>query len=267
MQRFACCVPWNSPFVFLKFARLALNLEPPSGWRVKWFFGNGSMPAERHVDACEQALAWNADLLCILGADQEYQDEDMLCRLLARWEEVGGHGIVAALVPMRGYVDWNEGSKPFQPQAWRLESTHEIVDGKVIVHETRHLIRREDGPFQRAHLIGSGVTLFHREVILGLRQPWFFERVDPLTMRRIADQDSYALYRMQVETHTPLYVDTTIRVAHDHVMSIDDSFQERFANWADPTTPGIDRSICRFRAELPGMTSVDVTLADHPRES
>ena len=47
MQRLGICVPWNSPFVFLKFAKSALNLQPPDGYEVRWFFGEGWAPARR----------------------------------------------------------------------------------------------------------------------------------------------------------------------------------------------------------------------------
>ncbi len=238
------CLPWDSAFMFTKFVMSALNLQHPEGYEVQWFSGHGWCPARRHADACEQAIDAGADLLLILGADQTYPP-DMLCRLVARWEQVGGQGIIGAMVPMRGYVSWQGDLKPFQPLAWRSPDAWSDCAG------TPALIRREDGDFVRANIIGTGVTLFHRDVFLSLKDPKFYEHVDPETMHRVADMDSTFVRRLQVETGTPLYVDTTILVGHCHVFEIDDTYAERFADWADPATPGIDRTICRFRAELP----------------
>ncbi len=239
-MKLALCVPWDSPFVFLKFARSALNLAHPAETEVQWFFGEGWCPARRHTDACERALAWGADLLCILGADQEYPG-DMLPRLLEHW--VVKRGIIAAMVPFRGYVSWNP-MQPFQPLAWRAAATED---------ENQHLqlLTREGGALQRATIIGTGVVLFHSDLLRQLPRPWFAEAFDPLTMHRTADQDSRFIRRLGEENGVSLWVDTTIKVLHDHVMSIDDTYQQRFADWADPATPGIDRSICRFLAELP----------------
>ncbi len=238
-QKLALCLPWDSAFMFTKFTMSALNLQHPEGYEVRWFGGRGWCPARRHADACEQAIAWGCDLLCILGADQVYEP-DLLCRLIHRYEQVGGQGMIAAMVPMRGFVDWQAEMQPFQPLAWQSDE-----------HGQLHIIVRDQGEFLHAHIIGTGVLLFHRDVYLSLKNPKFYERVDPETMHRVADMDSNFVRRMQFETGTRLYVDTTIMVKHCHVFEIDDTFQRRFADWADPATPGIDRSIVRFREELP----------------
>ncbi len=173
----------------------------------------------------------------------------MLPRLVARYQETGG--IIGALVPFRGFVDWNDDMRPFQPLAWRLEAENTLdANGHLQITEARHVVRREDGDLQRAHMIGTGVTLFHRDVYLALKEPRFYERIDPQTFHRVADMDSRFLSRLQTEGGAALYIDTTIQVKHLHIFDIDDSYQERFADWADPATDS-DRTICRFRAELP----------------
>jgi len=258
-MRLGLCVPWDSPFVFLRFARSALNLHAPEGYDIQWFFGSGFCPARRHADACEQALAWGADLLCILGADQTYP-ADMLQRLVARRESSFYDMIVAAAVPFRGYVSWQK-MAPFQPLAWRLES-NETREFRGVDYDAdmMKLIDPADGEFQLAHIIGSGVLLFARETLLALKKPWFYERVDPETFHRVADMDTKFVHRLQVETGTPLYVDTTIKVRHCHVFEIDETYQHRFLDWMNPAEPSTDRSICRFREELPKGTRAEVEV-------
>ena len=240
--RLAIGTPWDSPFCWRKpmesIIRLTCAFRRPD-WELDFFMGHGVMPARRHADLCEQAVAWGADLILILGADQTYSP-DMIERLVQRWEQVGGHGIIAAMVPMRGYVNWQP-MAPFQPMAWRSPDAWAEVDGQP------SLIQRTDGDFVRANIIGTGVVLFSARLLDHFQKPWFYERVDPESMHRVADMDSNFIGRLQHETGTPLYVDTTILVKHCHDFEIDDTFQHRFADWADPTTPGLDSSIIRFR--------------------
>jgi hypothetical protein len=66
-----------------------------------------------------QALEWDADLICIVGADQVHP-LDMLSRLVDRYFETQG-GVISALVPFRGYVAW-QFMKPFQPMGWRIRN-------------------------------------------------------------------------------------------------------------------------------------------------
>lgn len=243
MTKLALCTPWDSPFTWREpmrdLVRLACYFRRP-GWALDFFMGRGWCPARRHADMCEQALAWGADFILILGADQTY-DTDLIERLVRRYEAT--RGIIAAMVPMRGYVDWQP-MRPFQPLAFRAPYTDADDTQCAVIH-------REDGDFVRANIIGTGVVLFHTGLLTHLKKPWFAEHYDRETWHRTADMDSGFLTRLQRETGTFLYVDTTIRVGHKHDFTIDDSFQQRFADWADPTTPDVDRAICRFRAELP----------------
>ena len=259
MRRLAIGYIWDSPFVYTDFVESVLNLRRPQGYEVRCVRGTGFCPSRRHIDACEKALAWNADLLLILGADQTYPEE-MVERLVGHWEQRGG--VIAALVPFRGYVDW-QGMRPFQPLAWRLEcegvrafrSYEQDPDMMVCINPG-------DGAVQRAHITGSGVLLFHTDLLRALRKPWFYDRVDPETMHRVADTDTRFVWRLQEEAGAQLWIDTTIRVKHLHIFGIDETFQERFADWADPTVAS-DRRICRFRAELPeGMTHGKEAVAD-----
>jgi len=238
--------PWSSPFTFTAFTDATLNLRHPEGCSVRYFRGKGWCPARRHFDCCEQALAWGADLILIIGTDQVHP-EDMLCRLLARYHQ--GCDVISAMVPARGYVGWQD-MRPFQPMAWRLKQDadgNRVVvpkDGKIGT-EMMEPIDPAAGDLQECDFIGSGVLMFPVDVLKGLRQPWFFETVDPTNMQRLANMDCNFVWRLRAEAHVRVWVDTTIKVGHAHVFTVDESYQDRFADW---TTPGIgDSSICRYQ--------------------
>ena len=245
---------WSSPFIWTRFTESALNLQQPPGYETKWFFGQGWCPARRHTDICERALEWGADLILFAGCDQVY-DPDTLVRLVNRFNE--GYEVVAALVPARGYFDWNREMRPFQPMAWRFKS-QQPVNGRVVVRPYRgqaldadmiEVIRPEDGPIQRVNFIGSGVLLFHRDHLLSLQRPWFVENIDPVTYERHASMDCVFVWRLQTEASANVYVDTTIDVKHINAFLIDRTFSDRFADWA---TPGVgDPSITRFKSAVP----------------
>ena len=79
-MKLAVGYPWSSEFIFTQFADHLPNLERPEGGGVRVFRGKGWCPARRHVDLCEQAVKWGADLICIIGADQVHPS-DLLPRL------------------------------------------------------------------------------------------------------------------------------------------------------------------------------------------
>lgn len=208
--------------------------------------GRGVDPASRHVDMCQQAIDWAADLICIIGADQVHP-VDMLDRLITRHEETGGHA-VSALVPFRGYVSWQK-MAPFQPMGWRLE-----CEG---VRECRGMaqdpdmfvpINPADGDMQRVDVIGSGVLLFRREHIEALKKPWFYYRVDAETMQRVADMDTKFVWRLKTEGGADVWVDTTIKVKHLHIFEIDDTFTGRFSDWVEA---GKGDETCKHRDQPP----------------
>lgn len=244
--------PWASPFMFTKFVERSLNMQAPPGWAMRWFRGDGWCPARRHIDGCEQALAWGADLLCIVGSDQVHP-EDLFPRLVQRMAD--GYDVVAALVPSRGYIGWNAGMRPFQPMAWRFK-THEgdaltcrpyrgqDQDGDMI----EIVVPQPGVEMERVHFIGSGVVLFQRDHLLALRRPWFSETVDPETQQRIACMDTKWIWRLQMEAGARVWVDTTIPVEHAHVFAINDTYQDRFADWAVGAGRP-DLAICKYGTE------------------
>lgn len=234
MQRIALVTPWSSPFIWSKFstnlAKMIARFRRP-GWEIDFFAGNGIDPAARHVDMCLQALDWGADLICIIGADQVHP-LDMIDRLIDRWVEYDG--VWSALVPFRGYVSWQD-MKPFQPMGWQIKTngTKEFR-GYSQTPEMFVPIDPANGDVQRVDIIGSGVLMFHRDHLLSLKKPWWYYRVDPETMQRVADMDTKMVWRLREEVGAKVWVDTTIKVKHLHTFEIDETFQDRFDDWMKP---------------------------------
>lgn len=243
-MKIAVGYPWSSPFTFTGFTDNLANLERPEGCEVRIFRGQGWCPARRHAHICEQALAWGADLITIIGADQVHP-EDLLIRLLQRFRE--GCEVITALVPVRGYVGWQD-MKPFQPMAWRFKTSDRPVlrayRGQQLDGDMLEVIDPKDGDVQRVNFIGSGVLMFHRDHLLALSKPWFSEMVDHATQQRISNMDCRFVWRLQTEAHAKVWVDTTIKVKHLHVFPIDATYQDRFADWTKPDSG--DPAICRY---------------------
>lgn len=240
---------WASPFVWSRFTESALNLKHPEGYDVKWIFGQGWCPARRHTDLCEKALDWGADLICFAGADQVYPP-DGLVRLVQRFQE--GYEVISAMVPARGYFSWNKEMRPFQPMAWRFKPTPIDERGRAKIRPYRGQkldgdmveVVVPDGTVQPVDFIGSGFLLFHREHLLSLKRPWFTESVNPVTYQRWASMDTYFVWRLKMEALANVWVDTSIKITHLHPFAIDETFSERFSDWA---SPGVgDPDIARF---------------------
>jgi hypothetical protein len=252
-MKLAVVTPWASPFMYTKYVDAMLNLERPPVARndigdtctlaTGFFRGEGWCPARRHMDGCEKAVEWGADLICIVGADQAHPP-DMLCRLIDRWNE--GYEVVSAMIPTRGYIQ-HMSMKPFQPMAWRVPANE---DGDLKIRKVEAIddliekIDPEDGDIQRINFIGSGVLMFHKDHLLALERPWFFETVDRETCSRLACMDTKFVWRLQMEAGAQVWCDTTIKVKHIHDMEIDDTFQDRFDDWMDG---GGEAAICETR--------------------
>jgi hypothetical protein len=249
-MKLAVGYPWSSPFMFTDFVDATLNLERPEGFEVKFFRGKGWCPAKRHIDLCEQALEWGANLICIIGSDQVHPP-DMLVRLIERWKE--GYEIIACLIPCRGFVSWQD-MKPFQPMAWRFKTNDELGDTKYRSYtgmgtssHLLHVINRDDGDekgMTRCTFVGSGVIMFEKDHLLALEKPWFFETIDKQDQSRVACMDTKFAWRLQEEAGATIWVDTTIMVEHLHVFKIDDTYSERFSDWAEEGKG--DKTICNF---------------------
>lgn len=241
-MKLAVGYPWFSPFIWTATADSLLGLKHPEGVEVKFIRGGGWSPARRHQELCEKALEWGADLICIVGSDQVYEP-DLLERLVARHRE--GYEVVTALVPCRGYFHWQD-MKPFQPMAWRLRKNDGIVPIAPFNGQQSsdlELIDSDDGDIQEVNFIGSGVMMFHRDHLLALRKPWFFERINPETQIRVASMDTTFCWRLQSEAHARVWCDTTIKVRHLHTFEVDETFQHRFDDWADG---GGDPQVCMY---------------------
>ena len=126
-MKLAVVYPWSSAFVMTDWAENALNLERPEGCEVRWIRGKGWCPARRHIDGCEKAVVWGADLICIIGADQVHPD-NLLVRLVEGWKKT--NGMVACLIPFRGIPE-GELLSPYGLVGWRVEQDNDIFLGKV----------------------------------------------------------------------------------------------------------------------------------------
>lgn len=235
-------------------ARNALGVLEPL--ETRYFRGPGWCPARRHTSLCEQAVAWGADLILILGADQTY-DEDLLTRLMARWNDLRYNGaVIAALVPARGYVG-SQDMEPFQRMAWIINGP---VDPDAVLRgeetNTTRIIDPDAGDMQSINFIGSGVLMFHRDHLLALPRPWFKEQVNPLTYERLASMDSGFVWRLQAEAGARVWCDTTIKVKHLHIFAVDETYSGRFQDWKQP---GVGpASLCNYPTlhEHPPQTAV-----------
>ena len=227
MQKLACIYPWDSPFIFSAGVERFLNMELPDGYDVRWFRGTGWCQARMHTDGCEKALEWGADLICILCSDQIHP-EDMLPKLVGHIEN--GCGAVSALVPFRGHVGFQE-MKPFEKMAWNAG-------------EPPVAIKIEDGDLQKIDFIGSGVICFKADDLKRLKKPWFWDRiVDSDRGTRRTNFDVEFVWALKQELGVQMWLDTTIDVRHLHVFEIDETFPDRFADWAKPGLG--DPSICK----------------------
>lgn len=246
--KLAVCWIWTSPFVWSQSVGSMLNLRHPAGYEVSFFQGRGWSPACRHNHACEQAVAWGADRIVIVGADQVYEP-DLLERLIARRD--AGHEVVAALVPTRGYIA-DMDMRPFQRMAFRIKG-----NGLAPVSWNRHGLEVVDpaaGDLQRIDFIGSGVIMFDADHLLALKRPWFFEKVDQRTQQRTACMDTTFCYRLRSEAYAQVWVDTTIKVRHLHAFAIDETFPARFDDWAQPGAG--EAAICNYAAPASAAAEV-----------
>ena len=238
--------PWASPFMWTACVDSMLNLRHPQDTDVRFFRGAGWCSASRHLRGCRAAVEWGADYIVILGSDQVYEP-DLLERLMARIDE--GYDCVAAMVPARCYVGWQE-MRPFQPMAWRFKTTAQLggpraYRGMMADADMVEVVEPDPTqPMQRIHFIGSGVLLFPVDVLLALREPWFYETFDPVTYDRIASMDTKFVWRLQTEGMADLWLDTSIEVKHIHPFEIDRTYQHRFGDWSERGVGPVD--ICNY---------------------
>ena len=244
--KLAVVYPWSVEMGWTRCFHSMLRLKHPENCEVEFFRGLGWCSARRHVHCFEQALAWKADVICVLGADQVYHDRDMLCKLIGHYRE--GHDVLSALVSMRGMIS-DQDALPFDTVGWRV-----IPDdnGNISFHDGLkknqfERVRREHGELVRFHAGGSGVLMFPASALSKMQPPWVTEWPSWPTFDRKAAADSNFLTRLQTEAGLEMWMDTTIKVNHLHPFEIDDTFPQRFADWADG---GGDVSICAYKPKM-----------------
>lgn len=216
--KLAVCYPGDMPTVFASAFHSIINIEKPEGCDVRWFRGKGWCQARRRIHALEQALEWGPEVICTLDVDQVYEP-DVLIRLLGRIRE--GYRMVGAMVPMRGYVR-TSGMKPFQRLAWKL------VNRKFAPVDVK------DGEMQKAEFPTSACLMFLTEDMMKLQKPWYFFTYDKESWKQVHGEDATFAARFKIEAKVEAWVDTTIKVNHCHVFDIDETYSERFADWAEP---------------------------------
>ena len=241
MFKLAVGLAWTSPFIWTRFTMTALNIRHPQGWEVKWIQGDGWCPARRHMRICEQALAWGADVICMLGSDQVYEP-DILERMATNF--LAGYYFNCASVPARGYFAWNKEMRPFQPMAWRWKPVQPDGNGHVAMREYRgqaldgdmvEIVDLTQGPrMLRVNFIGSGALMYGAEYLPLLKKPWFYETINQEDYTRQAIMDVLFVHRMQTEAGAQLWLDRTIKIKHIHPFEIDETFQYRFDDWMVP---------------------------------
>lgn len=217
------------PTVFTVAFASMVNIEAPDDCKVRWFRGVGWCQARRRTHACEQALDWGADLIVQLDVDQIYEP-DVLKRLVARFDE--GYRIIAAMVPGRGFVKASK-TKPFQRLAWKA------ADGG----RSYEPITSADGEVVEAEFPTSACVLFAAKDLKRLPRPWYYFKYEPSNWRIVAGEDGTFFVRM-AQLGVKAFVDTTIKVKHAHVFEIDETFSDRFADWADEGVG--EAAICRY---------------------
>jgi hypothetical protein len=228
-MKLAVVYPWTSDFVYTDWAENVLELERPAGFEVKFIRGRGWCPARRHIDGCEKAVEWGAELICIIGADQLHP-HDMLSRLISGYMEKLG-GMVAALIPFRGVPHGNL-IPPFGLIGWRARQNWDALNGKTPNSPTQFdPVDPTIVGLQEANAVGSGAILFDVPTLLSIKRPWFYEHIDPESYQRFADMDSTFVMRMQTEGGARLWIDATIDVKHLDIFPIDRTFSRRFADW------------------------------------
>ena len=228
LRKLAVCYPGDTSFVFMQAFESIVAIEAPDDCEVRWFRGVGWCQARRRTHAAEQALEWGADLIACLDLDQVYES-DVLKRLVSRHD--GGCQMVAAMVPMRGYVKPSR-MKPFQRLAWKIDKNEFMP------------VDADDGELQRCEFPTSATILFRAEDLKRLKKPWYFFSYKPDTWKQVHGEDASFALRMLSELDVEAWVDTTIVVKHLHPFQIDGTFTERFADWTDPNVG--ESAICNY---------------------
>lgn len=204
-MKIACVIPWNSPFLWAKPVPGFLNVKAPTGAELRWFMPAGWCSARRKTAGVEQALAWGADFIWFVDADQLIE-EDTLCRL---YDRIKGRAAVGTMQPCRGYFPQFKGSKPYQPMCWDEQG--------------QPFTPKEFQPVMYASL---NCFLIEAEAFK-MSRPWFIERFNAATMARLSSLDQHFTKRLW-DKGTPMWVDPDIRPKHMDAFPLGWDMQDRF---------------------------------------
>ena len=224
--------PWASPFIWTQAAENMTDLVRPPEVPVTFIRGVGWCPARRHIDICEKAVDLGVSHILIIGADQVHP-LDLIPRLVHRVEKDGCE-VICAMVPTRGHVT-GQATRPFQPMAWKFKEnfshrTYRSIeqDGDMVEQ-----IVPGGGDLQRVDFIGSGCMMFPVDDLLMLKKPWFIETFTRDKYKRLATMDTGFTWRLRWEAHAKIWVDTSIKIRHLNIFEVDDTYQDRFADWVE----------------------------------
>lgn len=236
-KKIAVCTAWGSPFSWTHGVYNMANLIRPDGVEVKYIPGFGRDPGRRHMWGVEQAFNWGASHICFLGTDQLH-DLDILVKFCKHI--VDGWPMVTALVPARSMVDVNGVKKPFQKLAWKwkpgVADNGNIRDLKFSA-ENLEVLNWKDANYQECVVVGSGALMFDIGLLEMLERPWFREADADENGWKPATMDTTFCWRLVTEAGGRLLADCTIDVVHLDIFPIDESYADRFSDWAKKSVP------------------------------
>ncbi len=212
MQKILVGVPWTSAFMHTRWVDAALKMKAPGGYQIEWLRGLGWCPARRFNYLVEKATALDADLIAFLDGDVVVPSEWL--EVMAKHIEQGSE-VVASPVPMRGRV--HEQYEPFELMAWNA------VDGKVE--------NAAGSGFAKVGYVSMSAVMMDMKVF----------RDNPSLMARHKHERNYRepgnttdslLMEDLKKCGVDVFVDPSMSVRHIHSFEIDETFSERFADWA-----------------------------------
>jgi hypothetical protein len=206
-----------------------LNWERPENTEVRWFFGEGWCPANRHNNGCIEAMNWGADYIMLAGSDH-VTDLDVL--VILKWIiDEKGWDMATGITTTRGV--YGPVKKPYQYLSYKKKEgvPLPIVQAARMINTDKiwDVISKEDGS-QEIHIIGSGCIMMRREVLETMPQPWFVDQVEPdsINFTRHATNDTAFVARATLKYGFRLWLATEINVWHLETMAIDETFADRF---------------------------------------
>lgn len=229
-KQLAIMVPWDSPFTWSKPAFNLMNLERPDGYEVRYIQGDGWCPANRHNNCLIRAINWGADRMVFMGMDH-HVDEDCLIKLVGHIDD-GGYDAACGWLASRAIMDrGTEDARAFPYIAFKKKDGVIVPPGNPALNmDLAYWDRLEFGAeSQEIDMIGSGMIMVKRNLIINMKTPFFREFIRPGDhYARVPIQDSFWVWRLTQELGGSLWLDTTIEAVHLDLFPIDHTYSGRF---------------------------------------